>query len=200
MCYVASAAADSPTALPRQLVTVNPVILKPTLYMALSTNVTSAYVNAPISVTAIAQYPNKTNVGPGYVITLTCSPSSGSFEVSSGTTGYGKNFILVSGIYTTFVASAPGTYTIKATVHDPNGNYWDGVANQTVTFIAAPTPQVTGTPTSDPPTATPTTVSPQASSVTPTVAAVTSVAPTPTEGSTNMTAVASGDNGLGGLT
>ena len=190
---------------PQQLVTVNPILLKPTLYMALTTNVSSAYVNAPISVSAVAQYPNKTNVGPGYVITLTCSPSGGSFGISSGTTGYTKAFILVSGIYTTFTASAPGTYTIKATVHDPDGTYFDGVGNQTVTIIAAPTTPVTDTPTPEPPTATPPVVSQQAaastqaSSATPTATAV-SLTPTPTLSAANTTAALSGDNGMGGLT
>jgi ribosomal protein L40E len=123
---------------------INPVIsynpvLKSSLGMALTLNTSSAYAGSPVYVVAAAKYPNGTSIGPGYTITLTCTPAGGSFGVSTGTTGYTKTMILISSINTNFIAPAPGTYKITATVHDPNGVYWDGVANQTVTILASPT-------------------------------------------------------------
>ncbi len=120
------------------IITYHPV-LKSSLVMNLTLNKTSANAGSPIWIVALAKYPNGTNVGPGYTITLNCTPAGGNFGVSTGTTGYTMTMILVSSINTNFVASAPGTYKITATVHDPNGNYWDGVANQTVTILATPT-------------------------------------------------------------
>lgn len=148
------------------LVSLSPA-LKSSLNMSLTLNTSSAEAGMPIAVTATAKYPNGTNVGPGYVITLTSSPAGGSFGVSSGTTGYTKFMILVSSISTSFIAPAPGTYTITATVSDPNGNYRDGVASQKVAIVAKPTPiaQV---------------ATPTAQAATPPVAAVTLAAPTAT--------------------
>ena len=214
LCYMPGAAAATASLTPVYRAPV--YTFSQSLIMDLTTNVTSAYVNAPISVSAVAKYPNNTNVGPGYVITLTSTPSGGSFDVSSGTTGYTSHGILISGIYTNFKAYPAGTYTIKATVHDPNGNYLDGVANQTVTIKASPT-FVMIVPISVTPTVTPV-ITPDTSQqtapdnsqatsqqATPTVpassvaaAAVTATA-TAVPAQSNTTALATGGNGLGGL-
>ncbi|BAI60382.1 hypothetical protein MCP_0310 [Methanocella paludicola SANAE] len=170
---------------------INPVIsynpvLKSSLGMNLTLNNTSANAGSPISLVALAKYPNGTNIGPGYTITLTCAPVGGNFGVSTGTTGYTKTMILISSINTNFMASAPGTYKITATVHDPNGVYWDGVANQTVTILATPTTvPVTPTPVVQTPT-------PIVQSATPT--AVIQNTPTATA-QANMTAGGSTDLG-----
>jgi ribosomal protein L40E len=137
---VTCATAAGGTINPIYQASIAPIQMKSSLNMSLTLNTTSVYAGMPIMVTATAKYPNGTNVGPGYVITLTSSPAGGSFGVSTGTTGYTKTLILISSIMTNYIAPAPGTYTITATVHDPNGTYWDGVGSKTVTILAKPSP------------------------------------------------------------
>lgn len=178
ICFVLGATATTPI----YQVSLNPGLYKQSLTMSLTVNTTSAFVNSPIYVQAVAKYPNGTDVGPGYTITLTCSPAGGSFVVSSGTTGYAKYGILISGIYTNFTATSPGTYTINATVDDPSGKYWDGTAsqgvqinNRLIIFSPLPTPTNNQVPANT-----------QAGSVTPTAIAGSATTPTPGP-STNAT-------------
>ena len=109
------------------------------LTMNITVNTTTAYVSSPINVIALAKYPNGTVVSPGYMVTLTCSPSGGSFGLSSLKTGYynvkgvPKYF---AGIDTNFAASSPNTYTITATVSDPSGVYLNGTATQVIQIYA----------------------------------------------------------------
>jgi ribosomal protein L40E len=136
LCFVSGATADTPIMrLPTNL-TLN-LTLYQALTMDLTVNTTSANVGAPVWVDAVAKYPNGTYVGPGYKVTLTSSPSGGSFDVSSGTTGYYKT-LLVSGIHTNFKAVSANTYTINAIVTDPSGTYRDGSASKTVQINAVP--------------------------------------------------------------
>jgi len=133
LCFVSGATAGTPVL----IINKTNFFLHDTLTMDLTVNMTSANVGAPILVDAVAKYPNGTNVGPGYKVTLTCSPAGGSFDVSSGTTGYYKT-LLISGIHTNFQAISANTYTINATVTDPSGVYWNGSATKTVQIKAMP--------------------------------------------------------------
>lgn len=132
LCFVSGASAVSST----NTTPGYTIPMKQPLTMSLTVNTTSAYVGAPIWVDAVAKYPNGSNVGPGFKNTLTCTPSGGSFDVSSGMTGYWGT-ILISGIHTNFKATSANTYTINATVHDPKGTYLDGSATKTVQIKAS---------------------------------------------------------------
>jgi ribosomal protein L40E len=185
-CVTCATAANGTIILPQ--ISIKPV-LKSSLNMSLTLNTTSAYAGMPIMVTATAKYPNGTNVGPGYTITLTGSPAGGSFGVSTGTTGYTKSMILISSIFTNYIAPAPGTYTITATVHDPNGTYLDGVASKTVTILAKPSPSAVA-------------VSPSAVAVSPSVVAASpsAVAASPSTVVTPSATAQANSTVVGGLT
>ncbi len=215
LCFVSGASAVSSI----NLTPGYTIPLKQPLTMSLTVNTTSAYVGAPIWVDAVAKYPNGSNVGPGYKITLTCVPSGGSFDVSSGTTGYWGT-LLISGIHTNFKATSANTYTINATVHDPKGTYLDGSATKTVQIktrmiiVSLPAPSlaiISVTPTPDntqPDTTQPDTTQPgnaqpgntQPNTVTPTAIAGSVATPTPSP-STNATVAGAATGGFdfGGL-